>query len=388
MLKKLIVFFCLFISTLQLGACSPNPVVTSSQEPAFQAIPIDNLPTETNTPLPIETTEPSPSPIDETPNPTTIVTTDVSIPTIIETGDILRISFPTPGQPPVSFWRPPLYPIPWGLAPNDHFLFIRPISADVVNWALPNYRYGGIFTGTDIVHTGIDIDAPIETPVHAAGSGTIRWAGYGLYMNDQDKDDPYGLAVAIEHDFSYQGQKLYTIYAHLDRVDVKKGQHVNTGDPIGIVGNTGNTTGPHLHFEIRLADNNYYTTRNPELWLSPPQGWGVLAGRIMWSGGSLLEKKSLKVASLSTGQTWEVITYGPLAVNRDDHYQENMALSDLPAGDYEISLLFYGKKYSHTFSIQPGAVIYLTFQGIKGFNNSVPPTPSPEEWLVVPHPSP
>ena len=85
----------------------------------------------------------------------------------------LQFTFPTPMPAPVSLWRPPLYDVPWALAPFDHFYFVRPIAADEVNWPLPNYRYGGIFFGTEIVHTGIDIPAPRGTPVLAAGAGIV-----------------------------------------------------------------------------------------------------------------------------------------------------------------------------------------------------------------------
>ena len=63
--------------------------------------------------------------------------------------------------------------------------------------------------------------------------------------------------------------------------NVTVGQFVSTGDQLGEVGDTGYTTGPHLHFEIRIGKNTYFHTRNPELWVAPSQGWGVLAGRIM-----------------------------------------------------------------------------------------------------------
>ena len=382
MISRLFFKILLITSIFILVSCRPaKPVDQKQVEPLSPTI------SPTMLPVPEVTSSISSTPlagIIVTPQPTNFFPN----PTSIETGDVLRFTFPTLAQDPVSIWRPPLYPVPLGLNLHDHFLFIRPIAANAVNWALPNYRYGGIFTGTDIIHTGIDIDAPQGTPVSAAGPGIIRWAGFGLYMNDADKDDPYGLAVAIEHDFGYQGNKLFTIYAHMDRIDVIKGQHVNVGEQIGIVGNTGNTTGPHLHFEIRIGDNNYYTSRNPELWLSPPQGWGVLVGRIMWSGGSLLEKKPLKVESLATGQTWEVITYGPLAINQDDFYLENLALSDLPAGEYKISIIFYGQQYHQTISIQPGAVTYVIFQGVNGFSITIPPTPAPSEWFRTQVPTP
>jgi murein DD-endopeptidase MepM/ murein hydrolase activator NlpD len=137
----------------------------------------------------------------------------------------LRFTFPEAPPPLTTAWRPPLYPVPWAKAPQDHFYFIRPIAADDINWPLWDYRYGGVFF-ENVVHTGIDIVARIGTPVVAAGSGKVIWAGSGLYRGENDPDDPYGLAVAIQHDFSYQGEALYTIYGHMDRVDVVWGQIV------------------------------------------------------------------------------------------------------------------------------------------------------------------
>ncbi|MDZ4185369.1 MAG: hypothetical protein U1D97_10375, partial [Desulfuromonadales bacterium] len=70
-------------------------------------------------------------------------------------------------------WRPPLSDPPWALSPYDHFYFTRPIAADKVNWPLADYRYGGIFFGADIIHTGIDLPNPRGTPVMAAAPGKV-----------------------------------------------------------------------------------------------------------------------------------------------------------------------------------------------------------------------
>jgi murein DD-endopeptidase MepM/ murein hydrolase activator NlpD len=291
--------------------------------------------------------------------------------------DSLRISFPTPAPAPVSHWRPALYPVPWALGPFDHFYFSRPISADKPNWPVPDYRYGGVFFRSDIVHTGVDIPSPKGTPVHAAGPGKVMWANYGLFRGKVDERDPYGLAVLIKHDFGYQGHDLYTVYAHLDSVAVIPGQRVETGDLIGAVGTTGLTTGPHLHFEVRINYSSFYATRNPELWLVPPEGWGVLVGRLMNTNGSLLTGQALNVRSLDTDQRWTVFAYGGQTIHPDDYYQENVVLSDLPAGTYELTVDYQEKPMVTEVTITPGAVTYFTFRGKYGFKVEKPPVKPP-----------
>ncbi len=287
--------------------------------------------------------------------------------------DVWRFTFPTPGPEPVSLWRPPLYPAPWALGPFDHFYFSRPIAADEVNWPLADYRYGGIFFGVDIVHTGVDITAPRGTPVLAAGPGKVVWAGYGLYLGNNNPGDPYGLAVTIRHDFGYQGHAIYTVYAHMDRIDAVVGQRAETGTILGVVGTTGNTTGPHLHFEVRIENNSFFATRNPELWLAPPQGWGVLVGRLMNTNGSLLSRQDVTVRSLDSGRKWTITSYGEQIVISDDYYHENLVLSDLPAGKYEVTVDYLEERYTTEMEIHPGAVTYFSFRGENGFNLSLPP---------------
>jgi murein DD-endopeptidase MepM/ murein hydrolase activator NlpD len=294
--------------------------------------------------------------------------------------DILQLTFPTPAAEPVSLWRPPLYDTPWALTAHDHFYFSRPIAADEVNWPLADYRYGGVFFDSDIVHTGIDIPAKYGTPVIAAGLGKVIWAGYGLFYGNGSEEDPYGLAVSIEHDFGHKGQKLYTIYAHLSRIDVVVGQGVETGTQLGLVGTTGNTTGPHLHFEVRIEDDSFYKTRNPELWIAPPQGWGVLAGNIRSTSGNTLDHHTVNIRSLRTGQKWQVNTYGPVTVHKDDYYQENMVISDLPAGRYEVTVDYLGKSYSSLIDVEAGAVAYIRFNGEDGFDLSGPESNLEQTW--------
>jgi hypothetical protein len=280
----------------------------------------------------------------------------------------LRFTFPAAADPPISAWRPALYPAPWALTPFDHFYFIRPIQADEPNWPNADYRYGGVFF-EDVVHTGVDIPTPIGTPVSAAAAGKVTWAGYGLYSGSYDPLDPYGLAIMIRHDFGFQGARLYTVYAHMSQADVVKGQRVETGSVLGLSGRTGKATGPHLHFEVRQEVEEFFSTYNPELWLVPPQGWGVLAGRVMNSGGLKLKSHLVQVRASADGRLWKANTYGGGNTHEDPFYRENVVISDLPAGRYEIEIIYLGKEYSLDVDIQPGLVTYFTFRGRSGYTS-------------------
>ncbi len=289
--------------------------------------------------------------------------------------DPLRLTFPTPGPEHQSTWRPPLYPTPWAPTIYDHFYFARPIAADEVDWPIADYRYGGVFFA-DVVHTGVDIPTPVGTPVLAAGPGTIVWAGYGVYRGGVDPHDPYGLAVTIRHDFGYQGQPLYTIYGHLSQIDVAEGQYVDTGTIIGLSGETGNVTGPHLHFEVRLGENNYFDTRNPELWIVPPIGWGLLVGRVMNTNAELVTGQQIILTDPETGQNWFARSYGAEAINPDQYYRENLVIGDLPAGRYLLRTAYAGISHRIEVDIHPGTVTYFTFQGYLSF--TVQNLPAPE----------
>ncbi|MEO8355369.1 MAG: M23 family metallopeptidase [Chloroflexota bacterium] len=289
-----------------------------------------------------------------------------------------RFILPTPGAEPVSGWRPPLYPVPWAVSAYDHFYFARPIAADNVNWPLADYRYGGVFFAPNIVHTGVDIDANEDTQILAAGPGTVVSADWGLYTEAPgNQSDPYGQAVVVRHDFGYKGQTLYTIYAHMSRIIAVVGQRVETGDVLGLVGATGATTGPHLHFEVRMGENTFYRTYNPELWMAPPQGWGVLAGRLTDEDGKLLNQFLVEVRPMPSEVPLRTVkTYAEGSVNSDPYYNENLVLSDLPAGLYKITFEYKEKRLQFWTEIYAGQITYFTFTDEDGFQVAPPPVPT------------
>ena len=374
----LTLFCCLALSSCRAPAPAPNT------QPVETQVWVETAALEFASPAP-----PTPTEVLAVEQAGTSETSQayLQIPTPVE--DPLQFVFPTPRPAPVSAWRPPLYPTPWAPTPQDHFYFARPIAADEVNWPLADYRYGGVFL-PEVVHTGIDIPAPTGTPVLAAGSGRVIWAGWGLFKGSEDLTDPYGMAVAIKHDFGYQQENLFTVYGHLSRVDVARGQQVQAGDVLGLSGETGKVTGAHLHFEIRIGRNTFSGSRNPELWLAPPQGWGILAGRVMGTAGADLVSTPVTIRSKDTGQNWIVNTYGEGAINKDPYYRENLVIGDLPAGAYTILMPFGGTLYNYDIAIEPGRVSYFKFQGRKGFTTNLPPTPTsdftPPQALVSPTP--
>ncbi len=110
-------------------------------------------------------------------------------------------------------------------------------------------RYGEASSIRSSTHTGLDIAAPTGTPIKVIANGTVTFSAYS---------GSYGYLVKIEH-----GNNLETWYAHTSKMYVKVGQEVKAGDIIAAVGNTGNSTGPHLHLELRINGKHV----NPQKYL-------------------------------------------------------------------------------------------------------------------------
>ncbi|MFE7100207.1 M23 family metallopeptidase [Streptomyces erythrochromogenes] len=106
-------------------------------------------------------------------------------------------------------------------------------------------------------HSGQDFAVPVGTPVNAAAAGVVVKAG----PNGGGDGPAYGNAVVIKH-----ANNTYSQYAHLSKIQVKVGQKVSVKQRIALSGNTGNSSGPHLHFEIRTTPN-YGSALNPVAFL-------------------------------------------------------------------------------------------------------------------------
>ncbi|MEU6732329.1 M23 family metallopeptidase [Streptomyces physcomitrii] len=127
------------------------------------------------------------------------------------------------------------------------------------SWVAPVKKYelsAGFGLGGNMwssKHSGQDFAVSVGTDVNSVHGGTVVKAG----PNGGGDGPAYGNAIVVSH-----GNGTYTQYAHLSRIDVKVGENVKTGEHIAKSGNTGNSSGPHLHFEVRTSPN-YGSAVNP-----------------------------------------------------------------------------------------------------------------------------
>ncbi|MGV0026010.1 M23 family metallopeptidase [Phormidesmis priestleyi] len=138
---------------------------------------------------------------------------------------------------------------PLGISGNNNIRLLFPLSIPSVITSVFGWRVHPI-TGDQRMHSGTDLGAPMGTPVLAALTGRVMLA---------DFFGGYGLAIALEHT---QGTQQ-TLYGHLSEIFVKPGEVVKQGTVIGRVGSTGNSTGPHLHFEFRQLTTQGWVAQDP-----------------------------------------------------------------------------------------------------------------------------
>lgn len=125
----------------------------------------------------------------------------------------------------------------------DEKKFLRehtPSIIPVQGWFMSGFGYRiDPFTGQVKMHEGLDIAAPPGTPIIAPADGTVKFAG---------ERRGFGLTLEIDHGYGYT-----TLYGHCQRIDVEEGNRVTRGDVVAHVGSTGKSTGPHLHYEVRVS---------------------------------------------------------------------------------------------------------------------------------------
>jgi hypothetical protein len=251
---------------------------------------------------------------------------------------------------------------------DAYFVFQRPITPTGTDSIDRSYPYGGTVGGLRDPHHGVEFYNASGTPVLAAANGTVYFAGDDTARKFSPWSGFYGNIIVLEHTLSGAPfDMLYTLYAHLSKIDVSIGQAVTTGEKIGEVGLSGTASGSHLHFEIRVDPNDYDSTLNPELWLVPHRGNGTMAFQFFDDRGMPINPVDINVQYYpdpsrppAADYYPEIYSFKPLIA--DSPFQESTALGDLSAGSYRITFIWTGILYERWIEIQPGKLTRVAFK--------------------------
>jgi len=304
---------------------------------------------------------PPPSPT-LTPAPSNTPTTaPTTLPTLTATSTVWASATATR----TSTATPTITATPTPTPPPDHYWLRRPLGPDAVDRSAARfYPYGSRGDGTYFLHHGVDMVNPMGTQVLAAADGTVVVVGDDLNEVYGARTDFYGNLIVVRLDRQYQGELLFTLYGHLSKMLVETGQRVQAGDVLGEVGMTGVAMGPHLHFEIRVGENLYASTRNPELWIEPLEGRGTIAGRLVDASGDFVPETLITVhLGSAPDEPWqETTTYPRDQVNPDDDWKENFVLGDVPPGNYVLRTQVGEHYYAVDVEVEEGKTTLVIIQ--------------------------
>jgi hypothetical protein len=246
---------------------------------------------------------------------------------------------------------------------EGYFVLHRPIQPPANDLIDPFYGYGSTAKGTRDPHHGVEFSNASGTPVYAAGNGTIIFAGPDEVARYAPWPNFYGNLVVIEHSYG-----LFTLYAHLSKIDVQAGQNIATGSKIGEVGRTGGAIGSHLHFEVRHGDvEDYFATQNPELWLAPAKDesgnpFGTLMISLLDGSGNLIKNANFTIGYHSDPSQSPIQIYYATPYSSDMLTgKENAAFGELLAGHYRIVVETNGRILERWVEVESGKLTEVVF---------------------------
>ena len=272
---------------------------------------------------------------------------------------------------------PPIQPTPTSWAScsfhishlSGNFYLSRPIAPPGRDYIDPTYRFGATQHGQREPHTGVEFLNSTGTPILAAANGQVIFAGNDLDVLQSAWPNFYGNLIILEHSLPNMEMPLFTLYAHLSDIHVAVGDQVEAGQVIGLVGASGSAEGSHLHFEVRLGENHYTNTQNPELWLRPHSSiegisYGAMAARLLDENGYPINIGEVVVETyVNEGETpvkyiLEMYDWEEMG-DSQPILEEHTALGDLPPGRYRFTFVYNGLK-EQFFEVHSGEVTYLT----------------------------
>ncbi|MBE2281357.1 MAG: peptidoglycan DD-metalloendopeptidase family protein [Ignavibacteriaceae bacterium] len=235
------------------------------------------------------------------------------------------------------------------------------IKRPVLNHIQTNgsYLYGEPRYGNAaLAHLGIDIAARYDT-IYSATSGVVTFVGYN--PNDTVGGfEPTGAGNYIVIRSEWSGTNHFFFYMHLKTPFVNQNQTVTLGQPVALSGNTGNSTGPHLHFEIRKGSSSYgvnRSRRNAELWCAI-DGMGAIYGTVPNAPNSTRvditpdPKPRPPYTTFGYALTYN---FNDPYIGSDDIYGENYAIGDVKPGTYTIRAL--GGTYTRVVTVTAGEIV-------------------------------
>ncbi len=242
-------------------------------------------------------------------------------------------------------------------AVGQTFRFSRPVPDNIqVNGS---YLYGEPKLGnSSLAHTGVDIDVKYDT-VRAVANGTVSLVAY----NPSDTIggyEPSGCGNYLYLQTTWNGKTTNVLYCHLKKPIVAQGTAVSVGTPLAISGTTGNSTGPHLHLEIRVGSTSpgaSRSRRNAELWMGM-SGTGAIYGRVPNASNNTRVNITPDPKPRPPYTTYGYsLTYNfnDPAIGSDELYQENYAIGDVKPGTYTVSTT--NGSYVRSVTVKAGEVV-------------------------------
>ncbi len=352
---------------LCLAGCQPVSVEPTNLESAVPVAEIVVLPTQAEL---VPSLTPPPSFNTLTPIPTATATatpTETPTPSLTPTPTATPVdrTCPDPSPRKPDYLRYDLgesrWPTPVAGA-EPHFWLDKPLPGGGRYNINPTFPYGHDGLGYYLLHNGVDSSARLGTPLLAVADGTVVVA-----QSDADelygwRCNWYGELVVLELDQKWMGQSVFALYGHVLEINVEVGDKVERGDQVAEVGFGGAATVPHLHFEVRVGRNEFGSTRNPMLWVGPPESRGVIVGRVVDEQGRPWHGVSLSVVEINEGwiyNTWTYLDDPRKLINPDEGFAENFVIHDVRPGVYRVVMEIDDERYQGSVTVEGGEIGFV-----------------------------